>query len=49
MDPLLVFLYEKIKRRNGRKVSPFFTLTNNTTAEFDSGLDHREIEGINTV
>ena len=50
MDPLLVFLYEKIMRRNGRKVNePNFTLTNNTAAEFDSGISYQGIEGKNTV
>ena len=33
--------------RNGRKVSLFFTLTNNTTAEFDSGISYQGIEGRN--
>ena len=33
-------LTEKIMTRNGRKVSLFFTLTNNTTAEFDSGISY---------
>ena len=47
MDPLLVFSYEKIIRRNGRKVSQFFTLTNNTRAEFDSGISYQGIEGQN--
>ena len=51
MDPLLVFWYwyEQIMRRNGRKVSLFFTLTNNTctTAEFDSGISYQGIEGRN--
>ena len=49
MDPLLVFWYEQIMRRNGRKVSLFFTLTNHTrtTAEFDSGISYQGIEGRN--
>ena len=38
----LSVLTEKIIRRNGRKVSQFFTLTNNTRAEFDSGSEFKE-------
>ena len=41
----LSVLTEKIIRRNGRKVSQFFTLTNNTTAEFDSGPKYRLVRG----
>ena len=37
----------KIMARNGRKVSLFFTLRNNTTAEFDSGISYQGIEGRN--
>ena len=43
----LSVLTEKIIRRNGRKVSQFFTLTNNTRAEFDSGISYQGIEGQN--
>ena len=38
----LSIFVRKNKRRNGRKVSQFFTLTNNTTAEFDSGSKFKE-------
>ena len=31
------------------QVSQLLTLTNNTTAEFDSGISYRDIEGRNTV
>ena len=41
MSSLSIFV-RKNKRRNGRKVSQFFTLTNNTTAEFDSGSKFKE-------
>ena len=40
--PSLSLLTEIIIRRNGRKVSQFFTLTNNKTAEFDSGSKFKE-------
>ena len=43
--PSLSLLTEIIIRRNGRKVSQFFTLTNNTTAEFDSGPKYRLVRG----
>ena len=42
MDPLLVFSYAKIMRRNGRKVSQFFALVNNAAREFDSGIKFEE-------
>ena len=41
----LSLLTEKIMTRNGRKVSLFFMLTNNTTAEFDFGISYQGIEG----
>ena len=46
MDPLLVFLYEQIMRRNGQ-TSASFHHDNNTTAEFDSGISYQGIEGQN--
>ena len=44
MDPHLVFSY-KINNALTVANQPNLTLTNNAAREFDSGLDHRGIEG----
>ena len=48
MGHRLVFSYKK-NHETQRSQVPIFRHDNNTTAEFDSGLDRRGIEGKNTV
>ena len=45
----LILLTEKIIMRRTVKRPLIFHCDNNTTAEFDSGLNQQEIEGKNTV
>ena len=50
MDPHLVFSYNKNNEAQWwSQMIQFFIPTNNTTAEFDSGISYQGIEGKNTV